>query len=193
VGTKLGTVEYACETSEGWKGYDTNFDAGAEALADHDRVGFLPSCPAIPAPSPPETPLGPFGHFRNFLFFRWMPLADLHNLQICWRYRLSRRKQLLRVFESVSGQGDWSPRFNIAPTQARVAAKMLKPYDARRMRCYPVSPRINHVANDDQECFAPSGTRQDSESSLLVVGAGLRAGNGVKTERPCAKEYFETF
>lgn len=29
---------------------------------------------------------------------------------------------------------------------------MLKPYDARMMRCYPVSSRVNHVANDDAEC-----------------------------------------
>jgi hypothetical protein len=30
-----------------------------------------------------------------------------------------------------------------------------KPYDARLMRCYPVSTRINYVANDDAECSAP--------------------------------------
>ena len=27
---------------------------------------------------------------------------------------------------------------------------ILKPFDARLMRCYPVSTRINHVANDDE-------------------------------------------
>jgi putative SOS response-associated peptidase YedK len=32
------------------------------------------------------------------------------------------------------------------------ASAQLKPYDARLMRCYPVSTRINHVANDDEEC-----------------------------------------
>ena len=32
------------------------------------------------------------------------------------------------------------------------ASELLKPYDARMMHAYPVSPRINHVANDDQEC-----------------------------------------
>ena len=36
-----------------------------------------------------------------------------------------------------------------------VVSELLKPYDARRMRCYPVSTRINHVANDDKECSAP--------------------------------------
>jgi putative SOS response-associated peptidase YedK len=30
----------------------------------------------------------------------------------------------------------------------------LKPYDARQMRCYSVSTRINYVANDDAECSA---------------------------------------
>jgi putative SOS response-associated peptidase YedK len=34
-------------------------------------------------------------------------------------------------------------------------SEMLKPYDARTMRCYPVSSRINRVANDDAECCLP--------------------------------------
>jgi putative SOS response-associated peptidase YedK len=40
-------------------------------------------------------------------------------------------------------------------TDARVVSELLKPYDARRMRAYPVSTRINHVANDDVECSQP--------------------------------------
>jgi putative SOS response-associated peptidase YedK len=35
------------------------------------------------------------------------------------------------------------------------ASELLKPYDARLMRCYPVSSRLNHVGNDDEECSAP--------------------------------------
>jgi len=35
------------------------------------------------------------------------------------------------------------------------ASELLKPYDARIMRCYPVSTRINSLANDDEECSAP--------------------------------------
>src|SRR5579871_2259876 len=40
------------------------------------------------------------------------------------------------------------------PGMQNVAAvsELLKPYDARLMRSYPVSTRINHVANDDPEC-----------------------------------------
>jgi putative SOS response-associated peptidase YedK len=52
------------------------------------------------------------------------------------------------------------------PGMQTVAAicELLKPCDARQMRCYPVSTRINHVANDDEECcrpveFAPSQNR----------------------------------
>jgi hypothetical protein len=32
------------------------------------------------------------------------------------------------------------------------ASELLKPCDARLMRCYFVSARINSVANDDEEC-----------------------------------------
>ena len=35
------------------------------------------------------------------------------------------------------------------------ASELLKPSDARLMRCYPVSTRINHVVNDDKECSRP--------------------------------------
>jgi putative SOS response-associated peptidase YedK len=40
------------------------------------------------------------------------------------------------------------------PGMQNVAAisELLKPYDAHAMRRYPVSTRINHVANDDVEC-----------------------------------------
>ena len=35
------------------------------------------------------------------------------------------------------------------------ASEMLKPYGAQFMRRYPVSTRINHVANDDEGCSVP--------------------------------------
>jgi putative SOS response-associated peptidase YedK len=43
------------------------------------------------------------------------------------------------------------------PGMQNVAAisEMLKPYDAKSMRSYPVSIRINHVANDDEVCSRP--------------------------------------
>src|SRR5579863_10107256 len=37
---------------------------------------------------------------------------------MCGRYRLSRRKQIIEEhFDAVSGAEDWTPRYNIAPTQ----------------------------------------------------------------------------
>ena len=37
---------------------------------------------------------------------------------MCGRYRLSRRKQIIEeYFDSTSGEVEWSPRYNIAPTQ----------------------------------------------------------------------------
>jgi hypothetical protein len=38
--------------------------------------------------------------------------------------------------------------------------ELLKPFDARLMRCYPVSNRVNSVPNDDEECSAPVGLAQ---------------------------------
>jgi putative SOS response-associated peptidase YedK len=35
------------------------------------------------------------------------------------------------------------------------ASELLKPFDARLMRCYPVSTRLNQVQNDDEECAKP--------------------------------------
>ena len=37
---------------------------------------------------------------------------------MCGRYRLSRRKQLVEeYFDSTPWEDDWTPRYNIAPTQ----------------------------------------------------------------------------
>ncbi|MGA8373970.1 MAG: SOS response-associated peptidase, partial [Candidatus Sulfotelmatobacter sp.] len=43
------------------------------------------------------------------------------------------------------------------PGMQNVAAisELLKPFDPSLMRCYPVSSRVNHVANDDEECSRP--------------------------------------
>ncbi|HWY55875.1 MAG TPA: SOS response-associated peptidase [Terriglobales bacterium] len=40
-------------------------------------------------------------------------------------------------------------------TDVQVVSELLKPFDARTMRCYPVSSRVNHVANDDEACSTP--------------------------------------
>jgi putative SOS response-associated peptidase YedK len=47
------------------------------------------------------------------------------------------------------------------------ASELLKPYDAPLMRCYPVSTRINQVANDDEACSAPVELAQ-TQSRLFL-------------------------
>ena len=50
------------------------------------------------------------------------------------------------------------------PGMKNVAAvsELLKPYDASQMRCFAVSSRVNHVANDDEECSRPVEITQNS-------------------------------
>ena len=45
-------------------------------------------------------------------------------------------------------------------TKVEAVSDLLQPCDARLMRCYPVSTRINHVANDDEECSPPVALAQ---------------------------------
>jgi putative SOS response-associated peptidase YedK len=45
--------------------------------------------------------------------------------------------------------------------------ELLKPYDARSMRSYPVSTRLNHVANDDEDCSRPV-VLTESQNRLFV-------------------------
>ena len=47
---------------------------------------------------------------------------------------------------------------------ASAASELLKPGGAEFMRRYPISPRINHVANDDEECSAPVALAQVQNS-----------------------------
>lgn len=51
--------------------------------------------------------------------------------------------------------GSYDPWLDPGMRDATAASEMLKPYEAQFMRRYPVSPRINHVANDDEKCSAP--------------------------------------
>ena len=47
-----------------------------------------------------------------------MILPICHNLPMCGRYKLSRRKQVVEeYFDAASSEEDWSPRYNVAPTQ----------------------------------------------------------------------------
>ena len=44
--------------------------------------------------------------------------GSIYNFLVCGRYRLSRRKQIVEEhFDTISDEPDWTPRYNIAPTQ----------------------------------------------------------------------------
>jgi putative SOS response-associated peptidase YedK len=40
-------------------------------------------------------------------------------------------------------------------TNAAAASDLLKTFDARQMRCFPESTRVNSVVNEDPECSVP--------------------------------------
>ena len=51
---------------------------------------------------------------------------------MCGRYRLSRRKQIVEEYFDAQGEEDWSPRYNIAPTQP-VPVIRHHPHEPRRV------------------------------------------------------------
>lgn len=50
---------------------------------------------------------------------------------MCGRYRLSRRKQLVEEYFDSAGEDDWTPRYNMAPTQ-RVPIIRQNPKEPKR-------------------------------------------------------------
>jgi putative SOS response-associated peptidase YedK len=55
----------------------------------------------------------------------------------------------------ILGKDDYDVWLDPGMQNVASISELLKPYDARLMRCYPVSSRVNYVANDDQECSQP--------------------------------------
>jgi putative SOS response-associated peptidase YedK len=53
-------------------------------------------------------------------------------------------------------------------TDVSVASELSKPFDAARMRRYPVSTRINHAASDDEECAKPVELEPPPQGQLFA-------------------------
>jgi len=53
-------------------------------------------------------------------------------------------------------------------TKVEAIADLLKPFDARLMRAYPVSSRVNHVQNDDAECCLPIRPETSPQEKLFL-------------------------
>ncbi len=66
----------------------------------------------------------------------------------------------------------YDPWLDPGMKDSRILSDMPRPYDARQMRSCPVSSRINHVGNDDEECSrrvepsAESHIRERNEPTL---------------------------
>jgi SOS response associated peptidase (SRAP) len=72
----------------------------------HSRPkGQRSACSSLASGRPPTAPRRPNA------------LTICHNLPMCGRYRLSRRKQLIDEYFGTVSDDDWTPRYNIAPTQ----------------------------------------------------------------------------
>jgi len=53
-------------------------------------------------------------------------------------------------------------------TDVTAVSEMPRHYDARMMRCFPVSAMINHVRNDDAECVRPVEIHAPPQGQLFV-------------------------
>jgi len=49
----------------------------------------------------------------------------------------------------------WAPWLSQKVNQPASIRPFLKPYPADQMKAYPVSDRVNRVANDDPQCIEP--------------------------------------
>jgi putative SOS response-associated peptidase YedK len=49
----------------------------------------------------------------------------------------------------------------------KALAEVLAPFDAAKMRCYPVSTRVNAVVNDDPDCVVPWQGDSPTQSALF--------------------------
>jgi len=53
-------------------------------------------------------------------------------------------------------------------TNVPAVSEVLKPYDARLMRCYPVSAKVDQVQNDDAECGKPVELESPPQGRLFA-------------------------
>jgi len=56
----------------------------------------------------------------------------------------------------ILGPGDYDLWLDSGLKKVEAVSELLKPYDARKMQCYPVTTRVNNAANDDEACSAPA-------------------------------------
>jgi putative SOS response-associated peptidase YedK len=68
----------------------------------------------------------------------------------------------------ILNRDDYNSWLDHGMTKVEEIADLLKPFNARLMRAYPVSSRINHVHNDDADCARPIGIESAPRSQLFL-------------------------
>jgi putative SOS response-associated peptidase YedK len=94
---------------------------------------------------------------------------------MCGRYRLSRRKQIIEEhFDSVSGEEDWSPRYNVAPTQP-VPIIRQHPKEPRRELSLARWGLIPWWAKDSSSAARMINARSETAATLPAFRDALKA------------------
>jgi len=68
----------------------------------------------------------------------------------------------------ILSQDDYDLWLDPGMTNVDAISDLLKPFDAKFMRAYPVSSRINQVQNDNEECARPVPLEQLSQGHLFA-------------------------
>jgi putative SOS response-associated peptidase YedK len=68
----------------------------------------------------------------------------------------------------ILGRSDYDLWLDPGMKDAITVSELLKPYDALQMQCFPISLRINHVANDDEECSTPVDLAAQTQTRLFL-------------------------
>jgi SOS response associated peptidase (SRAP) len=93
---------------------------------------------------------------------------------MCGRYRLSRRKQKIEEhFDCVSGEEDWTPRYNVAPTQP-----------VPIIRQHPIEPRRERSVI--RWGLIPSWAKDASRAAGMINASGRVSGHQTRIPR-CAE------
>jgi putative SOS response-associated peptidase YedK len=64
----------------------------------------------------------------------------------------------------ILSKDDYDVWLDLSMQNVTVISELLKPYDAKSMRCCPVSSRVNHVGNDDEACSRPVELAQNQQT-----------------------------
>jgi putative SOS response-associated peptidase YedK len=97
-----------------------------------------------------------------------------HNPQMCGRFRLSRRKQVvMEHFDAISDEPDWEPRYNIAPTQVAVVIRQ-HPVDPIRKLSMVRWGLIPSWAKDSSRAASMINARSETASTKPAFSDALK-------------------